>query len=257
MIVGLLSFFLGLAASPLVGVEPAAAEADGVERLTVRILAEYPHATDAFTQGLIWCGDYVYESTGRYGASRLRKVRLSDGEVVREVRLSPRFFGEGLARRGSRLVQLTWRSGIALVYDFETFREKKRLAYSGEGWGLTYDGSWFVMSDGSDVLTFRDPETFAVWRRLPVKLEGRPVHLLNELEYAHGFIFANVFQSTDIMRIDPASGAVTAVIDASPLPYRPRIPGEDVLNGIAHHEERDTFLLTGKLWPKMFEVRFE
>jgi glutaminyl-peptide cyclotransferase len=252
---GLLTF--GLAVSVFVGMEPMRAEADGVERLTIRILAEYPHDTNAFTQGLIWCGDYVYESTGRYGASRLRQVRLSDGELIREVRLSPRLFGEGLARRGEQLVQLTWRSGIAMIYDFATFRETGRLSYSGEGWGLTFDGGWFIMSDGSDVLTFRDPDTFAVWRRLPVTLEGRPVHLLNELEYAHGSVFANVWQSTDIVRIDPATGAVTAVIDASSLPYRSRMAGEDVLNGIAYHAERGTFLLTGKLWPKLFEVRFE
>jgi len=228
-----------------------------VERLKVRIVATYPHDTGAFTQGLIWCGESLYESTGQYGRSSVRKVRLSDGKVTQQVALPSRIFGEGLAKVGNRLFQLTWRSEVALVYDIADFREVKRVPYDGEGWGLAYDGSWFIMSDGSSTLTLRDPESFAVWRRLPVKLDGRPVNWLNELECAKGAIYANIWQSTDIVRIDPGSGAVTAIIDASTLPYTPKVAGEDVLNGIAYNAARDTFLLTGKLWPKLFEVRFE
>lgn len=228
-----------------------------VPRSKIRVVATYPHDTSSFTQGLVWDGGTVLESTGRYGYSRIRRLRLESGEVLLERRLPWMFFGEGLAIVGDRLVQLTWREETALIYDLRTFEEVGRVGYQGEGWGLTFDGSWLIMSDGSQTLTFRDPKTFAVWRRLPVRLEGRPVNWLNELEFADGFIYANVWQSTDILKIDPASGRVTAILDASALPYRQRTEGEDVLNGIAWIPERKTFLLTGKLWPNIFEVRVE
>ena len=228
-----------------------------VEFLRVRVLAEYPHDLRAFTQGLLWHHGSLYESTGQYGQSSLKKVELHSGDVLREVRLSPRLFGEGLAKVGDRLIQLTWREEVALTYEVETFHELGRLNYSGEGWGLTYDGTSLVMSDGSDVLTFRDPRSFAVQRRLPVTLKGRPMSLLNELEFADGSVYANIWQKRDIVRIEPLTGHVTAVIDASILPYQSKEPSEDVLNGIAYIPGRRTFLLTGKLWPKIFEVRFE
>ncbi len=233
----------------------SSASSDGVQHLTVEVIAEYPHDTGSFTQGLVCDGDYVYESTGQYGLSRLRKVRLSDGKVIREVRLSPYFFGEGLTFDRNHLVQITWQSGVAFIYDRASFKEVGRVKYDGEGWGLTTDGSWLVMSDGSSSLTFRDPSTFAVWRRLPVTLDGKPVELLNELEFLEGEIYANVWHTTDIVRIDPSTGVVNAVIDASSLPYRPKA-GEDVLNGIAYDPSRKSFLLTGKLWPRIYEVRF-
>ena len=230
---------------------------DSVEQLRVKILAVYPHDTSSFTQGLVREGACVYESTGQRGYSKLRQVRLADGKVIRERRLASRYFGEGLALAEGKLFQLTWTSGVAFVWDEQTFEPAGQFSYDGEGWGLTFDGSWLIMSDGSNTLTFRDPKTFAVWRRLPVTLNGRPVENLNELEYAKGQVYANVWQATEIVRIDPTSGHVTAVIDASSLPYRPRIPGEDVLNGIAFDPQKDTFLLTGKLWPNIYEVRFE
>lgn len=228
-----------------------------VEFLSARVLAEYPHDPRAFTQGLLWHHGSLYESTGQYGQSSLKKVALHSGDVLHEIRLSPRLFGEGLAKVGDRLIQLTWREEVALTYEVETFRELGRLNYSGEGWGLTYDGTSLVMSDGSDVLTFRDPASFAVQRRLPVTLKGRPVSLLNELEFADGSVYANIWQKRNIVRIEPLTGHVTAVIDASRLPYQSKEPSEDVLNGIAYIPDRRTFLLTGKLWPKIFEVRFE
>lgn len=228
-----------------------------VPRLKIQVVATYPHDTSSFTQGLVWDGGTVLESTGRYGYSRIRRLRLESGQVLLERQLPWKFFGEGLAIVGDRLVQLTWREETALIYDLRTFEEVGRVGYQGEGWGLTFDGSWLIMSDGSQTLTFRDPKTFAVWRRLPVRLEGRPVDRLNELEFADGFVYANVWQSTDILKIDPASGQVTAILDASALPYRQRSEGEDVLNGIAWIPERKTFLLTGKLWPNIFEVRVE
>ncbi|MFZ0429037.1 MAG: glutaminyl-peptide cyclotransferase [Acidobacteriota bacterium] len=230
--------------------------ADSVEQLKVKILAVYPHDTSSFTQGLVFSGGCLYESTGQRGDSKLRQVRLADGKVIRERRLASRYFGEGLALAEGKLFQLTWTSGVAFIWNADTFEPVGQFSYEGQGWGLTFDGSWLVMSDGSNVLTFRDPKTFAVWRRLPVTLNGQPVENLNELEYVKGQIYANVWQATEIVRIDPSSGHVTAVIDASSLPYRPRIPGDDVLNGIAFDPQKDTFLLTGKLWPKIFEVRF-
>lgn len=231
-------------------------QGQAVERYVVEIIREFPHDTRSFTQGLIWCNNLYYESTGGYGESKLRKVRLEDGKVLREVPLPFRYFGEGLAQAGDLLFQLTWREGKALVYDSRDFKHVKTLDYSGEGWGLAFDGSWLIRSDGSDRLTFHDPETFAFFRRISVRLFGQPVHRLNELEYAQGSVYANIWQSTDIVRIDPATGEVTGIIDASSLPYRPRIPGEDVLNGIGYDEDTKTFLLTGKRWPKIYQVRF-
>jgi glutaminyl-peptide cyclotransferase len=229
--------------------------AQAVEQLKVEILREYPHDTSSYTQGLVWCGPVYYESTGQFGRSKLRKVRLEDGKVLLERPLEAQYFGEGLARVGNLLLQLTWMAGKAFVYDFRDFSLLRSHDYEGEGWGLTHDGTWLVMSDGSDILTFRDVESFGVWRKVPVRLNGQPVRLLNELEWVDGAVFANVWKSTTIVRIDPSSGQVTGLVDASVLPYRPRIAGEDVLNGIAYNEERKTFLLTGKSWPRLYEVR--
>jgi len=226
-------------------------------RLSVKVLAEYPHDSGAFTQGLLWYDGALYESTGNYGSSSLRKVRLETGNVIKQVSLSQRFFAEGLARVRGQLFQLTWRAGVALIYDLSRLRESGTLNYSGEGWGLSYDGTWLVMSDGSDVLTFRDPKNMVVWKRLPVTLQGNPVKLLNELECAQGAIFANVWQQTNIMRIEPDTGKVTAVVDASVLLTRMEWPPRNVMNGIAYAPERGTFFLTGKYWPKVFEVQFE
>ena len=248
---------LGLAILGVVGWTNLGLASDAVEKLSVKILKEYPHDTSSFTQGLVRSGQCVYESTGERGHSKLREVRLADGKVIRERKLPSQYFGEGLALAQGKLIQLTWTSGVAFVWDPETFEPAGQFSYQGEGWGLTFDGSWLIMSDGSNVLTFRDPATFAVWRHLPVTLEGRPVRNLNELEYVKGQVYANVWQSTQIVRIDPSSGRVTAVIDASSLPYKPRVPGSDVLNGIAYDPQKGTFLLTGKLWPRIFEVRIE
>lgn len=230
--------------------------ATSLNQLKIEILEEYPHDTGAFTQGLLWHNGFLFESTGRYGRSEIRKLRLETGDVLLRRSLPPSFFGEGLARIGNRLTQITWMEQTAFVYDLGTLKETARIQYSGEGWGLCFDGNWLIMSDGSSKLTFRDPASLAVWKTVEVTLDDRPVSNLNELEYVEGRIYANIWQTSLLVEIDPESGIVTAQIDTSSLPYTTRRAGEDVLNGIAYRPDRGTFLLTGKLWPSIYEVRF-
>lgn len=225
-----------------------------VEELAVRVVRKYPHADDAFTQGLIWHGGVLYESTGQYGGSSLRRVRLEDGTILAERKLESDLFGEGLALVGQHLVQLTWREGVAVVSDVGSLEERKRLRYAGEGWGLCFDGTSLVMSDGSSILEFRDPETMELVREVTVSKNGRPVPRLNELECVGSDVYANIWQRQEILRIDAATGRVTGSIDASNLLSRREALRADVLNGIAYKPETDTFLLTGKLWPHVFEV---
>jgi glutaminyl-peptide cyclotransferase len=198
----------------------------------------------------------LYESTGRYGESSLRKVDPRTGTVVHRVLLPHAYFGEGLALRENRLVQLTWRAETALVYALADFEPVGRLSYQGQGWGLCYDGTHFFMSNGTATLTLRDPETFEVVERITVTSKGEPVQSLNELECVGDSVYANVYRTNRIVRIEKATGKVTAVIDASGLLTPIEGLSADVLNGIAHDPESGSFLITGKLWPKLFEVRF-
>lgn len=234
---------------------PAAAAP--VERLKVKVLATYPHDGAAFTQGLQLEGDFFYESTGLEGQSSVRKVEAKTGRVLQKVALDDRLFGEGLVHLDTRLVQLTWQNGVALVWDAATLTRLQTWRYQGEGWGLTYDGTQLIQSDGSSFLTFRDPDDFALQGRLQVKKEGLPVDHLNELEFAEGKIYANIWGSDEIVRIDPANGEVEAVIDARNLLKANEKLGADVLNGIAWDAATRTFWITGKRWPKMFQVVFE
>jgi glutaminyl-peptide cyclotransferase len=183
-------------------------------------------------------------------------VDLESGRVLHRIAVDGEYFAEGLTRVGEQLVQLTWQSGRALVYSRDGFERVREHTYSGEGWGLCYDGTRLVMSDGSDELTFRDPTTFAVSGRMNVTKLGRPLRRLNELECSDGAVYANVWTTNEIVRIDPRSGRVTATIDASGLLSVDEAVGADVLNGIAHVPGTDRFLVTGKLWPWIFEVRF-
>lgn len=235
--------------------QPAAPPVPGA-RLRVEVVATYPHDPRAYTQGLLEKDGALYESTGLYGASSVRRVELASGKVQAETRLSAGLFGEGLALVGGNLVQLTWQEGKALLWDAATFRTLGELRYEGEGWGLCFDGRRLVMSDGSDLLTFRDPETFAELGRVQVKREGVPVDRLNELECVGGEIYANRWQLEEIVRLDPGSGQVTATIDAAGLLRGEERARVDVLNGIAYRALTGTFLLTGKFWPKLFEVKF-
>lgn len=231
-----------------------AAPTPTIESLRVRVLEKYPHATDAFTQGLLWHEGAMYESTGRYGQSSLRRVRLEDGAVLSERSLDPSLFGEGLARVDDRLIQLTWRSGLAVVSDLESLERLDTLRYPGEGWGLCFDGDVLWMSDGSSMLERRDAESMELLGEMTVWRGDRPARNLNELECVGDTLYANVWQSNEILRIDASTGRVTAVIDASGLLTRVESLRADVLNGIAYRPDTDTFLLTGKLWPHVFEV---
>jgi glutaminyl-peptide cyclotransferase len=227
------------------------------ERLRVRVVATYPHDTGAYTQGLLWHDGTLYESTGQYGESTVRQVELATGRVLRQAELPRQYFGEGLALVGSRLVQLTWQEGVALIWGLADVAPRGEHRYTGEGWGLCYDGRRLVMSDGSARLTFRDPESFAVIGGVDVTLSGVPADRLNELECVEGAVYANVWRDQEIFRIDPGDGRVTAVINASGLISAKERLLADVLNGIAYRPETETFFITGKLWPKLFEVVFE
>ncbi len=226
------------------------------EQLIVSIHRRYPHQRDAFTQGLLWHDGQIFESTGLRRQSTLRTVTLETGEVQRRRDIDPEYFAEGLARVDDRLVQLTWEAGRALVWSVDDFAYQRAYRYSGEGWGLCFDGEQLVMSDGTSMLTFRNPETFRIERRLEVRRGETPVDNLNELECVDGAVWANVWLTDDIVRIDPATGRVTGLVDASGLLTRDDRFGADVLNGIAYVPERDRFLITGKRWPWLFEVSF-
>ncbi len=226
------------------------------ESLTVEVLSTRPHDPAAYTQGLLLQGQMLYESTGRYGQSSLRRVDPQSGEVLQRIDLPQAVFGEGLARRGDRLVQLTYLEQTAFVYTIEGFLSVGRFSYQGQGWGLCYDGEHFLMSNGSSALTVRDPVTFEVVDQIDVTSQGMPVLNLNELEYVDGFVYANVYRTDRIVRIEKDTGKVTANIDAAGLLSPAEALHADVLNGIAYDREKEVFLITGKLWPKLFEVRF-
>ena len=221
-----------------------------------RILHAYPHDPRAFTQGLIYVDGYLYESTGLNGQSTLRKEDLKTGRVLKEVSLPPQYFGEGLTNWGSTLIQLTWQSHVGFVYDRASFRLLRSFHYPWEGWGLTQDGRHLILSDGSDTLHFLNPTTFSQARSIRVSDNGALVKDLNELEYIHGEIYANVWMTDRIARISPATGHVLGWIDLSGLlpGIFVREPGA-VLNGIAYDPARKRLFVTGKLWPRLFEIQ--
>lgn len=220
------------------------------------VVHTYPHDPKAFTQGLIFADGHLYESTGEYGQSSLRMVDLETGRVLQEQPVAKQYFAEGLAAWGSTLVQLTWQSHLAFVYDRFSFRLLKTLSYPWEGWGLTPDGKELILSDGTPELHFLDPATFHELRRVTVKDHGKPVTYLNELEMVHGEIYANVWHSDRIARISPRTGAVLGWIDLTGLlPANLHSSPEAVLNGIACDAAHDRLFVTGKLWPRLYEIR--
>ena len=221
-----------------------------------RVVAEYPHDRGAFTQGLVYVDGVFYEGTGLYGESTLRRVDPETGEVLQAVRLSEEYFGEGIAVLDDRIYQLTWKNGVCIVFDRESFEVVDAFRYLTEGWGLTTDGERLIMSDGTARLFVRDPETFDVLDIIYVSDGIRTVTNLNELEIVDGEIWANVWKTDRIARIDPETGHVTGWIDLSELLSKQdrRKHPVDVLNGIAYDPETDRLFVTGKRWPKLFEI---
>jgi glutamine cyclotransferase len=223
-----------------------------------RIVATYPHDRQAYTQGLVYAGGALYESTGLYGRSSVRRVDLKSGRPLAIRPLAPHYFGEGLTAFEDRLIQLTWQSGTAFVYARASLRAIAEFRYTTQGWGLTHDGEHLIMSDGSDSLVFLDAQRFNEVRRIHVHDARGPVEYLNELEYIGDSIFANVWQSPRILRIDPQSGRVTGFIDLSELVNRMRRePSSDVLNGIAYIPGSGRLLITGKQWPYLYAIELE
>nr|WP_217281459.1 glutaminyl-peptide cyclotransferase [Kibdelosporangium persicum] len=228
----------------------------GPVRMRAEVVEVLPHDPKAFTQGLELDGDRLYEGTGLEGESSVREVDPRTARVAKKVDLPSPMFGEGVTVTGSAIWQLTWKDGVAIQRDKQTLAEVRRVPYTGEGWGLCHDGQRLVMSDGTDKLTFRDQDSFDPVGEVRVRSGSEPVTRLNELECTPDGVYANVWQTDTVVRIDPASGSVTATIDLTGLLTPAERANTDVLNGVAAVPGTDEFLVTGKLWPKMFRVKF-
>jgi len=246
----LMSFLLGACDAGEAGLQTDAT------RYSYRIVEEYPHDPEAFTQGLVYCDGYLYEGTGRYGESSVRKVELVSGDVVQIHPLESNYFGEGITIFGEKLFQLTWNAGTGFIYDRSDFALLDTFRYPTEGWGLTHNDTHLIMSDGSATLYFLDPETLRITNKVTATYNGSPVHRLNELEYIRGAIYANVYQTEYIVRIDPVTGEVTGWIHLEGLTNLSDRSNswEAVLNGIAYDAEGDRLFVTGKLWPALYQI---
>ena len=222
-----------------------------------KVVRSYPHDTQAFTEGLLYRDGVLYESTGLNGKSSIRKVDLASGKVLQSKDIPPQYFGEGLTEWGDTLVGLTWQTQTGFVFDLKTFELKSQFAYPGEGWGLTHNGKELIMSDGTSTLRFLDPKTFLEVRRVKVTADGIAVDQLNELEVVEGDIYANIWHTNTVARIDQTTGKITGWIDFSKLyPDAGKgLNGENVMNGIAYDAEKKRLFVTGKLWPKIYEVK--
>lgn len=237
---------------------PERSDASTVEQCSYQVVNTYPHDPTAFTQGLVYFDPYLYEGTGLYGGSSIRKVELETGKVLQRANLARQFFGEGVTIWQDQLIQLTWRSQRGFVYDLQSFERQDQFTYPTEGWGLTHDGDRLIMSDGSHRITFLDPDTFEILSILPVYEGEEPVPNLNELEYIKGEIYANVWYQDRIARISPKTGQILGWIDLTGL-YDPALrPNQDaVLNGIAYDRNQDRLFVTGKLWSRLFEIKID
>jgi glutamine cyclotransferase len=225
------------------------------EPIRYEVVTSHPHDERAWTQGLFYQNGHLFESTGLYGESTLRRVDLESGRVLKKQALSDAYFGEGLTLFQGQLYQLTWQAGKGFIYDPETFEKTGDFNYAGEGWGLTHDKAHLILSDGTATIRFLDPATFEVVRRISVTLGSRPVRHLNELEYIDGFIYANVWYQDVIVKINPQSGAIVGLLNLKDLwPERPTEDGA-VLNGIAYDPGQKRLFITGKFWSKLFVIR--
>lgn len=246
----ILIFISWAAAAPVFAATPA------IPTETYRIVHVYPHDTSAFTQGLVFVNGMLYESTGEQGHSTLRMVDLASGRVLQRHDLAEKYFGEGLTDWQSHLIQLTWQSHLGFVYDTFSFRTLGTFTYPWEGWGLTHDSRHLILSDGTSVLRLLDPSTFKPVGKIQVTADGKPVLNLNELEYIHGEIYANIWETNRIARISAASGKVIAWIDLSGLrPSSVQQNDNAVLNGIAYDSQHDRLYVTGKLWPNLYQIK--
>lgn len=245
---------LAASALAMLAALPAAA---AIPVYTAQVVASYPHDSNAFTQGLFFKDGFLYESTGLRGRSTVRKVALETGKVLQSASLPDDVFGEGISDWGDAIVGITWTEQAGYVLDMAKLSFRRGFSYLGEGWGLTRDAESLIMSDGTAYLRFIDPLTMRELRRVRVTADGKPVDQLNELEFVDGQVYANLWQTDRIARIDPASGKVVGWIDLKGLlPERERVPGHtDVLNGIAYDAKARRLFVTGKLWPRLFEIR--
>lgn len=260
---GALSLLLGLGLSGC-GPSASSSNAAGVQTIpagkfptyTFEIVKHWPHDPDAFTQGLVFHNGAWLEGTGLNGKSSLRRVEMASGKVLQQVNLPSQFFGEGIAIVGSRIFQLTWKNQKGFVYDLDTFRYEREFQYQGEGWGLATDGHDLILSDGTAIIRFLDPATGSLKRSIPVTHQGQAVSNLNELEYIKGEIWANIWGSDYIVRINPQNGLVTGIVDFTGLlSGSERTANAEVLNGIAYDAVTDRLFVTGKWWPTIFEVK--
>ena len=231
--------------------------AQDVKRYGYEVINQYPHDKQAFTQGLLFIDGALYESTGRYGQSTVRKVELGSGEVKQSTAIASKYFGEGLVNWQDTLINITWKSRTALVFDKQSFKEVGRFSYEGEGWGITQNGQRLIMSDGTSTIRFFDPKTFKEQRRITVTYKGEPIRNLNELEWVNGEIYANIWQTDWIAKIEPKSGNVVGLVDMKGLlpPSATGRSAENVLNGIAYDAEGDRLFVTGKNWPQLLEIK--
>jgi glutaminyl-peptide cyclotransferase len=248
-----------LAAAPVTSsaARPAPAAPAAID--DYQVVHSYPHDPGAFTEGLFYLGGYLYESTGLEGQSDVRKVRLETGEVVQRRTIPNQYFGEGIVGWKGRLLELTWKNEVGFIYDLATFEPKGKFSYRGEGWALTHDGRRLIMTDGTPTIRFLDPKTLKEIGRLRVTLDGQPVRNLNEVEWVKGEIYANVWLTNIIVRIDPATGRVVGRIDLSRLltDADRGASTPDVLNGIAYDAAHDRLFVTGKNWPKLYEIKLK
>jgi glutaminyl-peptide cyclotransferase len=233
---------------------PAQAKAKTAPVFGYHVKATYPHDRNAFTEGFFYLDGFMYEGTGLEQKSDIRRYDLETGKIAQRQQLAPQYFGEGIAILGGSLFELTYKTGVAFVYDSKTFQYQKQFQYSGEGWGLTTDGKRLIMSDGTEFLRFLDPLTFKESRRIAVTDAGKPVQNVNELEFIKGEIWANVWQTNRIARINPQTGQVVAWLDLTGILSIMDSRGVDVLNGIAYDAKRDRIFVTGKNYPKIYEI---